>query len=92
MRIYESCVSSEDIKFKSGADDIFFAYQLGYGPYLMKKNKEIGVIHITEGLYLGDDLIIKKIVMFNDSEKSKELTEEFRAKILISSKYKDSIH
>lgn len=92
MRIYESCVSSEDVKFKAGADDIFFAYQEGYGPYLMDGRKEIGLIHIISGLYLGADLIIDKIVMFDNEELSEELTKEFKAKILISSRYKDSIH
>lgn len=92
MRIYESCVSSEDVKFKAGADDIFFAYQIGYGPYLMKDEKEIGLIYIVSGLYLGDDLVIDKIVMFDNKELSDELTREFKAKILISSKYKDNIH
>lgn len=92
MRIWESCVSSEDVKYQSGADDIFFAYQEGYGPYLIRKNKEIGIIHLINGLYLGDDLVIDKIVMFGDEKKSEELTREFKAKILIVSKYLDSVH
>lgn len=92
MRIYQSCVSSEDVKFRAGADDIFFAYQEGYGPYLIRKNKEIGLIHIISGLYLGDDLVIDKIVMFDDEKLSEELTREFKAQILITSRYKDNIH
>lgn len=92
MRIWDSCVSSEDLKFKAGADDIFFAYQEGYGPYLIKNEKEIGYIYIVSGLYLGDDLIIDKIIMFDDEELSNALTKEFKAKILIWSKYKDNIH
>lgn len=92
MRIWESCVSSEDIKFKAEADEIFFAYQEGYGPYLMREDREIGLIHIVSGLYLGDDLVIDKIVIFGDEEKTDSLTREFKAKILISSRYKDSIH
>lgn len=92
MRIWDSCASSEDLKFKAGADNIFFAYQEGYGPWLMKGDREIGLIHIVSGLYLGDDLIIDKIVMHDNEELSDELTREFKAKILIWSRYRDSIH
>ena len=92
MKIYESCVSSEDIKYMANADEIFFAYQEGYGPFLMKKNKTIGVIDIVDGLFLGSDLIIKGITIYDDSSKSTKLTSMFKGKILIHSKYKDNIH
>ena len=92
MKIYESCVSSEDIKYIANADEIFFAYQEGYGPFLMRGNETIGVIDIVEGLFLGSDLIIKKITLYDDSSKSAKLTDMFKGKILIHSKYKDNIH
>lgn len=92
MRIWDSCVSSEDVKHQSGASDIFFYYQMGYGPYLLdKKRNEIGYIDIIQGLYLGDDIIINKVVIYDDKELSEKLTKEFKSKILIWSKYKDSI-
>lgn len=94
MRFYEYCVNAEDVKRECGADDLFAYLQMGLGIMLVKKSKWgksdwIGFIdyHCE---YLGDDLLISKVVIYGNEEESRRLTNKFKGKILISS-YRDSI-
>lgn len=89
-RIYESCISSEDIKHECGADKLFSYVQGGIGVTIIKNDEWIGYIDHFE-IYLGDDYIIKKIVLYKNEELSKKLSEKYRGKILISSNFKDSV-
>lgn len=90
MRIQESCVSSEDIKIATGAKSILYMQSIGYKPWLMdKRGHEIGEIKTVGPVYLGDDIVIKEIIIFKDKELSKKLTEKYKSKILIMSLLKD---
>lgn len=94
MRISDSCISAEDVKKECGVDELFAYLQMGYGIILHKKDifgriKDIGYIdyHCE---YLGDDLLISKVVIRDNEEESRRLTDLFKGKILIYS-YRDSI-
>lgn len=90
MRIQESCVSSEDIKNLTGAVSILYLQSLGHYPWLLdKKDKEIGRIVPMESAYLGDDLVVKEIDIYNNKELSEELTKKYRGKIIIFSSLTD---
>lgn len=90
MRISESCVNSEDIKHDCNADDLFLHWQSGFGIMIVKDNDWIGYIDFN-AIYQGDDIIISKIVLYDDDEKSHKLTRKYMSKILIFS-HKDSVH
>lgn len=85
MRIHENCVSSETIKSKCNGKRILYLQSLGYWPWILdSRDKEVGMIIPLEGkMYLGDDVIIKKIKIHGNEELSKELTEKYKYKILI---------
>ena len=85
MRIHDNCVSSETIKSKCNGKKILYLQSLGYYPWILDKNdKEIGRIIPLDGkMYLGDDVIIEKIEIYNNKKLSKELTEKHKFKILI---------
>ncbi|MDU5208020.1 hypothetical protein [Clostridium perfringens] len=86
MRIMKSCVSSETIKELTNSKRIIFLQSLGYYIWLLdKKNRNIGYIVPCEQMYLGDDVIIKEIIIDNNEKLSKELTNLYRGKILIFS-------
>lgn len=91
MRIYQNCVSSEDIKHMCEADSIFSFQQGGIGCYIMKDNKEIGSIEY-HAEYLGDDFLISKIIIYKNEALSEELTKKYKGKVLITSEFKDDIH
>jgi hypothetical protein len=86
--ISRSCVSSEDLKYETGADEIFCERQIGIGCTLSKDGGWIGYIE-DFGIYLGDDIIIKEIKIYDNEELSKKLTEKHKSKILICSIHKD---
>jgi hypothetical protein len=85
MRIHKNCVSSETIKSKCNGKKILYLQSLGYYPWILDENdKEIGRIIPLDGkMYLGDDVIIEKIEIYNNKKLSKELTEKHKFKILI---------
>lgn len=94
MRIYESCVNSEDIKYECRADYLVGYQQIGFGIIIVKKtllgkNKWIGYIdyHCE---YLGDDYLISKVVIYDNEEESRRLTNKFKGKILITS-HRDNV-
>ena len=90
MRISESCVNSEDIKTKCGAESIVALISMGYGLFIIdNKHNCIGTIKEHKMINLGDDLIINKINIFNNKELSDELTKLYRDKILILNYSKD---
>ncbi|WP_080845653.1 hypothetical protein [Cytobacillus gottheilii] len=90
MRISDSCVSAEDVKLECGADSLIGYMQIGFGIMIVKERKFkkpewIGYIdyHCE---YLGDDLLISKVVIYEDEKESRRLTDLFKGKILITSK------
>lgn len=85
---YDYIVSSEDIKYITEADQIFCDRQISIGPVLVKKGIFIGYIDGYENC-LGSDIIIEKIVIYDNPDLSKELTEKYKNKIMIFSEYKD---
>lgn len=90
MRIQSNCVSSEDIKTLTNTDKIVYCQSIGYRPWLINKSgHEIGYIEPLGAIYLGDDIIIKKIVIYKDKKLSDILTKKYRSKILIMSKFND---
>lgn len=89
MRISDSCVSAEDVKKECGADNLFAYLQMGLGIMIVKNKEWIGYID-WHSIYLGDDLLITKVVIYGNEEESRRLTEKFRSKILIYS-YRDNI-
>jgi len=90
MRLYESCISAEDVKHECGADDLFAYLQMGLGIMIVKDKKWIGFLdyHCE---YLGDDLLISRVKIYGDEEESRRLTDKFKGKILITS-YKDNVN
>lgn len=87
-RIHNSCVSSEDIKIDTGADQIICERQIALGTMLCKKGRFIGYIDDL-AIYIGDDVIIKEICIYNKPELSNKLTEKYRGKLLVFSDYTD---
>jgi hypothetical protein len=88
MRIFESCVSSETIKYRTGSDKLVACVQIGFGPMLVKGDKYIGTIDYV-GFNLGDDFLIRAIQVYDNEKLSEELTKEFTGKILITSELDD---
>lgn len=89
MRLSDNFVSAEDVKKECNADRIVGYMQIGFGIMLVKKDfwgreKYTGFIdyHCE---YLGDDLLITKIEIYDNEEESKRLTDMYKGKILICS-------
>ena len=89
MRIHESCVSSEDIKYDCQADKLMGDQQQGFGIIIIKGDNWIGCIDY-HAEYLGDDFLISKVKIYDDKKLSEELTKKYKGKILIASIYKDN--
>ena len=71
------------------ADRILCLMSLGIGVLIIdKRNKQIGYIDCNY-YYLGDDIIIDKIVIFKNKKLSDKLTEKYKSKILILNYSKD---
>ena len=90
-RLYENVVSSEDLKFDCKADKILCERQIGLGPIISKKDKWIGYINEYEG-FLGDDIIIKEIILHDNKELGEKLTKKYKDKVLICSNNVDSFN
>lgn len=91
MRIQDSCVSSEDIKTIIGSNKILYCQSLGFSPWLLdERGNEIGLIKTSKPVYLGDDIIIKEIIVFDNEELSNKLTTKYKSKILIMSEINDN--
>lgn len=92
-RIWESCVSSEDIKQDCGADYIITSSCPEIDLMIVKKDllgREafIGYIENYANI-LGDDIIIRKIRIYNNDKLTRDLSDKYLGKILILSKCKD---
>ena len=89
MRIWESCVSSEDIKHELNAEYIISSSSPEIDLTIYDKNdKNLGFIDGYVAVQ-GADCVIKKIRVYNDDELSYKLTQKYLGKILILSNYKD---
>lgn len=91
MRISDYVVSSEDIKYESGADEIFSERQVGLGSMLIKNGDFYGFIDEGHSIYLGNDIFIERIVIYDQPDLSEKLTEKYKGKILVCSEYKDRL-
>lgn len=85
-RTFTKYVSSETIKKRADVDELSAYFQMGYGIILLKNNKDVGYIDFHCD-YLGSDVIIKSIVVRNDTRLSEELTKRYKGKIIIFSEF-----
>ncbi|MEI2465142.1 hypothetical protein [Niallia taxi] len=94
MRIRESCVNSEDIKRECNSDYLLSYMQAGFGIMICKELKKEKVDYLGyidfHCEYLGDDILISKVVIYESEEETRRLTSLFKGKILIDS-YRDKI-
>ena len=74
-RIYESCISSEDIRIDTGADYIIQSSIPEIDLMLVKDEKYIGCLD-TYVTIQGADIVVKKVIVYGNKELSYELTQK----------------